>query len=48
MEAKWMTGILKKEMQRGLEGKRYCHEEVCMLLQKTAQVWNIRLLYLDQ
>jgi hypothetical protein len=37
-----MTGMLKKQMQRSCEGKRYSHEGVCTLLQEAAQIINGR------
>jgi hypothetical protein len=42
-EADRMTGILKKQLQRSLEGKKYTHEETSsMLLQEAAQIFNSR------
>jgi hypothetical protein len=46
--AEQMIGILKKQMLRSFEGRRYFHEEVCTLLQETAHVVNSRMLYLSQ
>jgi hypothetical protein len=38
----------KKQMQRSFEGKRYSREEMCTLLQVTAQKMKGRPLYLSQ
>jgi hypothetical protein len=35
-----MIGVPKKQMQRSLGTRRYSHEEICLLLQKTAQIGN--------
>jgi hypothetical protein len=32
-QAERMVGILKKQLHRSLEGRRYTHEETCTLLQ---------------
>jgi hypothetical protein len=43
-QAEWIIGILKKQMQRSFEDKRYSHKKVCTLLQETAQIVNSRSL----
>jgi hypothetical protein len=47
-QGEWMIGILKKQMQRGFEGKRYSHKEMCTLLQENAQIVNSRPLFIGQ
>jgi hypothetical protein len=37
-----MIGILKRQMQRSLEGKKYMPEETCTLLQEAARIVNSR------
>jgi hypothetical protein len=43
-QAEEMIGILKKQMLRSLETRRYSHEEICISLQETAQIVNCRTL----
>jgi hypothetical protein len=40
-----MVGVLKKQMQRSLETKRYSHEEICKLLHE-AQLKSSRAAHL--
>jgi hypothetical protein len=35
-----MIGILKKQMWRSFEGKKYKHDETCTILKEAAQVVN--------
>jgi hypothetical protein len=37
-----MIGILKKQMWRSFEGKKYTHKETCTILQEAVQVVNSR------
>ncbi len=46
--AEQMIGMLKKQMHRSFEGRRYSHEEVYTFLQETAHVVNSRMLHLSQ
>ncbi len=35
-----MIGILKRQLHRSFEGKKYTHEETCKFLQEAAQIMN--------
>jgi hypothetical protein len=37
-----MIGVLKKQIWRTLEGRKYTHEETCTILQEAAQVVKSR------
>ncbi len=41
-QAERMIGVLKKQIWRNFEGRKYTHEETCMILQETTQVVNSR------
>jgi hypothetical protein len=37
-----MIGVLKKQIWRSFEGRKYMHEETCTILQEATQVVNSR------